>query len=275
MDAGGQDVYFNITTIGDGVDIILKADSTGTDAPRVVYPDTDADGVATGIADQVDAPTHSGTVDFDQDNYKIADTVTITVTDMDLNVDSSLIDTYITRADDLVGDNDTIGDHVLDVYISDDLWDDTCNANYGLTASGFQLTETGIASGVFTGTFQIPENYCAGSTDIATPTTGEDMFVNYNDYLDAGGNAIEVGDAATISANSGSVHLDRSVYPVPFTSSVYKQHDDVMVSEGNITLYVQVHDADYDTSPTGIDTIPAGKVYIVGHRGSDLSLIHI
>jgi hypothetical protein len=269
VDAGGMDVYFNITTIGDGVDIILKADSTGTDAPRVVYPDIDADGVATPIADQVDAPTHSGTVDFDQDAYKTADTVTITVTDMDLNVDSSLVDTYITRADDLVGDNDSIGDHVLDVYISDDLWDDTCNATYGLTASGFQLTETGTATGIFQGTFQIPEKYCAGSSDVATPTTGEDMFVNYNDYLDAGGNAIEVGDAATIAANSGSVSLDRSVYPVPFTSAQYKAHDDIMLSEGNITLYVQVNDADLDTSPTGIDTLAAGSVWITGHRGSD------
>ena len=264
------DTFFNITTIGDGVDIILKADSTGTDAPRVVYPDTDSDGVATGIADQVDAPTHSGTVDFDQDSYKVADTVTITVTDMDLNVDSSLVDTYITRGDDYVGDADNIGDHVLDVYFADKHYDDECDTAFGLTATGFQLTETGTATGIFTGTFQIPEQYCGGDSNATkTSTTGEDMFVNYNDYLDAGGNAIEVGDAATVSANSGSVHLDRSVYPVPFTSAVYKQHDDVMVSEGNITLYVQVHDADYDTSPTGIDTIPAGKVYIVGHRGSD------
>jgi len=263
--------YFNITTIGSGVDIILKSDSTGTSAPRVVYADIDSDGVATNIADQVDAPTHSGTVDFDQDSYKVADTVTITLTDMDLNVDSSLVDTYITRADDVVGDADNIGDHILDVYFADKKFDDTCgNGSYGLDATDFGLTETGAATGVFTGTFQIPEYYCGGDSNAtATLTTGEDMFVNYNDYLDAGGNAIEVGDAATVTANSGSVTLDRSVYPVPFTSAQYKQHDDVMVSEGNITLYVQVHDADYDTSPTGIDTIAAGKVYIVGHRGSD------
>ena len=265
------DTFFNITTIGSGVDIILKSDATGTSAPRVVYADIDSDGVATGIADQVDAPTHSGTVDFDQDSYKVADTVTITLTDMDLNVDSSLIDTYITRADDVVGDSDNIGDHLLDVYIADKKFDDTCGSgSYGLDATDFGLTETGVATGVFTGTFQIPENYCGGASNaVVTLTTGEDMFVNYIDYLDAGGNSIEVGDAATITASSGSVSLDRSVYPVPFTSAQYKQHDDVMVSEGNITLYVQVHDADYDTSPTGIDTIAAGKVKIIGYRGSD------
>jgi hypothetical protein len=45
------DAYFNITTIGDSVDLILKADMTGTDAPRVKYADTDGDGISTGIAD--------------------------------------------------------------------------------------------------------------------------------------------------------------------------------------------------------------------------------
>ena len=100
--------FFNITTISDSVDIILNADTTGVDAPRVVYSDIDADGVTTGIADQVDAPTHSGVIEFDQDSYKVADTVTITLTDMDLNVDSELVDTYATHADDVVGDSDSI-----------------------------------------------------------------------------------------------------------------------------------------------------------------------
>ena len=264
--------FFNITTISDSVDIILNADTTGVDAPRVVYSDIDADGVTTGIADQVDAPTHSGVIEFDQDSYKVADTVTITLTDMDLNVDSELVDTYATHADDVVGDSDSIGNHIMDVYFADKKFDDTCGSgSYGLHQTGFQLTETGIATGVFTGSFQIPENYCGGASNgTVTSTTGEDIFVNYWDYRDAGGNEIEVGDAATVTANSGSVTLDRSVYPVPFDASTYKAHDNVMLSEGNITLYVQVHDADYDQSPTGIDTIAASadKVQIVGYRGS-------
>jgi hypothetical protein len=275
------DLSATLTPIDDEVTMLMTADETGTDAPRIKYNDTDADGVFTGIADQVDAPTHSGVVTLDSESYKVADTITITVTDMDLNSDSELIDVYITQADDLVGDGDTFdhttGDsgasnsHILDVYFGDKLFDDTCDADYGLTAQGFQLTETGIASGVFTGTFQIPSEYCGGASNaVKTSTTGEDIFVNYNDLKDVGGNEIEVGAAATVSANSGSVALDRSVYPVPFTWSQFMAHDDAYISgnDGNVTITVAVTDADYDTSPSGEDTIPAGKVIIKAVRGS-------
>jgi len=274
------DLSSTITGIGTSVTMLMTADLTGSDAPRVKYNDTDSDGQYTGIADQVDAPTHSGVVEFDQESYKVADTVTITVTDMDLNSDSSLIDVYITQADDLVGDNDTIGHdgsegasntHILDVYFGDKEFNDTCGASYGLTATGFQLTETGPSTGVFTGTFQIPSQYCGGTSNAtATSTTGEDMFVNYNDFVDVGGNAIETGAAATVSATSGSVALDKSVYPVPIDWSEMKLHDDTYLSgnSGNVTVTVSVADADYDTSPTGEDTIPAGKVAVKAVRGA-------
>ena len=42
------------------------------------------------------------------------------------------------------------------------------------------------------------------------------MEVNYVDYRDASGEIIEVGDSAGIRANTGSVSLDRTVYPVPW-----------------------------------------------------------
>ena len=52
-------------------------------------------------------------------------------------------------------------------------------------------------------------------------TTGKDLEVNYVDYSDASGELIEVGDSAGISANTGSVSFDRSVYPVPFDPTTY------------------------------------------------------
>ena len=76
--------------ISDSVTMLLTYDYTGTDAPRIKYNDTDGDGVYTGIADQVDAPTHSGTVTFDQESYKVADTVLKTETDHHHNTDSEL-----------------------------------------------------------------------------------------------------------------------------------------------------------------------------------------
>ena len=66
--------------------------------------DLGSDGVSTQIADQVAAPSHSGVVTFDNDNYKTADTVVITLDDQDMNTDSELIDVYVTKADDKVGE---------------------------------------------------------------------------------------------------------------------------------------------------------------------------
>jgi len=276
-----DDLSGSITGTSDSVTMVLGQDRLDTDAPRIKYNDTDADGVYTGVADQVDAPTHSGTIDLDMDSYKVADTVIVTVTDQDLNTDSELIDVYITQnSTDYVGDGTASGDdnypHIMDVYFGDTLWDDACSgtgsgklASPGLHDAGFQLTETGIATGVFTGSFQIPADYCTAASTTAS-TTGQDIFANYWDYKDAGGNTLEVGDAATVAANSGSVSLDRSVYPVPFTWKEFMFHDDTYASgnDGNVTITVAVTDPDYDQSPTGEDTISDSSVVIKAVRGS-------
>jgi hypothetical protein len=94
-----------LVTASDEINIIVHEDLTDEDSPRINYLDLGADGVSTQIADQQEAPSHSGSVSFDLDNYKIADTVVITLDDQDLNTDSELIDVYITSTtDDLVGD---------------------------------------------------------------------------------------------------------------------------------------------------------------------------
>ena len=87
----------------------------------------------------------------------------------------------------------------------------------GLGATGFTLVETERDSGEFLGDFAVPAVWCRvlnGGT--AETTTGLDVEVNYLDYRDASGEIIEVGDGAGIRANTGSVSLDRTVYPVPF-----------------------------------------------------------
>ena len=90
---------------------------TDEDAPRINYNDRAADGTILPVADQEAAPSHSGVVSFDLDNYKVADTVVVTLEDEDLNVSQDLIDIYtvVTAAGeefDNVGLNDlptTIG----------------------------------------------------------------------------------------------------------------------------------------------------------------------
>jgi hypothetical protein len=86
--------YTAIDPISDTPQFIVIEDLTDEDSPRVNYLDLGADGVSTQIADQQEAPTHSGVVSLDLDNYKVADTVTVTLEDADLNTDSELIDIY-------------------------------------------------------------------------------------------------------------------------------------------------------------------------------------
>jgi len=100
--------YTNLATIDQDVDIIVHEDLTDEDSPRVNYYDLGADGVSTQIADQLEAPTHNGVVSFDLDNYKIGDTVVVTLDDQDMNEDSELIDVYTTNTNDRVGATDAI-----------------------------------------------------------------------------------------------------------------------------------------------------------------------
>jgi hypothetical protein len=160
----------------DDVDMIVHLDMTDEDSIRVNYLDLGADGVSTQIADQQAAPTHSGSADLDLDSYKIADTVIVTITDQDLNTNSELIDVYITvdsaNTVDKVGVNGS--DHVMDITFDDIGWNQ-------LYATGFTLVETGNASGIFQGSFQVPEEFDASlNGTIDTPVTGTDIEVNYN-----------------------------------------------------------------------------------------------
>jgi hypothetical protein len=148
-----EDTYSGLSTISDEATFIVIEDLDDEESPRVSYLDLGSDGVSTQVSDQEEAPAHSGIVSFDLDTYKTADTVVITLEDLDLNVDSDLIDIYTTVDDvtvvngvvtgnavtfagqdstleDVVGSNDnnfvfTNGENlgrVLDVTFDDQIW---------------------------------------------------------------------------------------------------------------------------------------------------------
>lgn len=323
------DTYTGLSTIADDPSFIVIEDLTDEDSPRVNYLDLGADGVSTQIADQEEAPSHSGIVSFDSDSYKTADTVTITLEDLDLNTDSDLVDIYtVVNPDsdddvsDQVGAADLITDlsfgdlgRVLDITFDDNTWVDQgtdCSTglasdgvNDGLHSSGFTLVETSQDSGTFIGDFQIPTLYCALDTSTAPESvTGLDIEVNYVDFRDASGEIIEVGDSAGVRANTGSVSLDRTVYPVPFGipddfakisedtpegRSVFPVHqtgtdadtDGLLSGEylqsGDLSIHIRVNDPDFDISASGEDSIAQvnsvtdakGPVKISVLRGSD------
>ena len=232
-----QETYEGLSTISDEVSFIVIEDLTGSSAPSVTYLDVDTTGTQTQVSAQEDAPSHSAVVTLDVDSFKAADTVTVTLEDLDLNVDSGLVDIYTVVT--TVGDanQDAVGEQygaaeydgvelgrLLDITFDDQRWmnhtDNTCTAllndHSGLGDTGFRLVETGDATGIFVGTFAIPAEFCRQGSSEPESITGLDIEVNYVDFRDASGETTEVGDSAGIKASTGSVSFDRTVYPVPF-----------------------------------------------------------
>ena len=320
--------YSGLSTIADDPDFIVFEDYTDEDSPRVDYNDLGGDGVVTQIAVQQEAPSHSGVVSFDSETYKVADTVTITLEDRDLNVDSDLSEIYtiVNVAADAA--TETVGKagfpsfnsgplgRLLDVTFDDQIWAAyhgglNCTGtgsptNTGLFDTKFTLAETASDSGVFKGNFQVPDQYCKRTSSSAAyaSVTGTDIEVNYVDYRDASGEIIEVGDGAGIRANTGTISLDRTVYPVPFgdttnfasrintvsPASVFAVHStafsgtvDTTTGEtlpaNHLQVHIRVNDPDYDISAAGSDRIatntataseqPHGPVKITVSRGGD------
>lgn len=272
-------VFANAVTFDRNIKIIVHEDLTDEDAPRINYNDTGSDGVATQVADQVEAPTHSGVVFTDMPTYKVGDTVVVTLEDQDMNTDVDLIDVYVTKTDDKVGNAGT--DSVLEVTFDDTKW-------AGLFETGFTLVETGKDSGIFTGSFQVPK-YTSGTTS----STGKDLEINYLDYRDASGETIEVGSGSSVRANTGIISFDRTVYPVPFGNATYSVStndqrfnlhtsaanlnagaNENSLAEGKVALHVRITDADYNLSASGEDKLTnnergnEGLVQVDVKRGS-------
>jgi hypothetical protein len=63
--------YTGLVTISNEIEIFLETNyTTDVGAPRVNYLDLDALDADTGISDQQQAPTHSGVIALDAENYK-------------------------------------------------------------------------------------------------------------------------------------------------------------------------------------------------------------
>ena len=207
----------DITVLDKDLEIILDNGYTGTDGVTVEYGDKVV---------REDAPSHTGEVSLDSETYRVADTVTITLADADLNT-LSLVDIYTISATD---------DDLLDVGIISG-----CADQIG----SISMRETASDSGVFEGTFDVPAS-CPKDSDVSK--TGGGITVTYFDFRDASGAENEWADSATIGANTGSIALDRIVYPVP--------------GDDAVTIYIAVSDADVDKSSYSAETLSGGLVTV-------------
>ena len=167
----------------------------------------------------------------------------------------------------------------------------------GLGETGFTLQETGADTGIFTGSFAIPKERCMyieDETNEKVGVSGKDIGVTYLDFRDASGQIVTAGDSASIGATTGSVSLDRTVYPVPYGrsadagGSVFKDQSKPTpqpLPASTAIVTIQVNDADYNLNPTGEDKIEvaagngpvqitltrSGNDCVIGHAGSDIS----
>ena len=316
-----RSTHDRVAGVGDNDGMFVTVEALADeDAPRVNYLDLGSDGVRTQISDQEAAPTRSGTIAFDAETYNAADTVTVTLIDSDLNADSELVDVFTAvDADDPARDSvgaagladKNKGDapfsfgalgRLVDVTFNDERWTagnaEACADNQnesgiqnGLASTGFTMRETGIATGTFVGNFRIPATYCSNSGS-ATPVSaiGTNMGVNYVDFRNAAGEIVEVGDSAGVRPITGSVSLDRAVYPVPWggyvpgdnvysgntpgATSAFPVHATVVGSsldnadetlgDGSVVMRVRIHDPDFNTSKSGRDQIAQNTAAGVG-----------
>jgi len=244
-DGNDHQVESLLTDMGDdGHALVVVQDSVdGMDAVRVIYNDTDALQASTEIGAQLDTITHTGTVDLDSDTYEADDMATITIVDADLNQDSYVRDTYensSTTFNITVTGTDGVNE-------------------YHVATAPMTIIETTPDSGVFVGTFTVPDK------------NGEDIEITYYESRDAGGNAVEFYDIATVESNSGSISLDRSVYPVPFSNGDMKSGDDstAFSQTGNVTITMMVNDSDVTADTLTTDsTTAAGTIHVNLIEGS-------
>ena len=228
---------------GDALSVVLMDSVSGSDSVRVVYNDTDAFQTASKIGAQLETSTHTADVDLDLDSYGAADIATITIADADLNTDSESRDTYQNSST------------TFNVTVTQAGNDDSEQ----LIAATMTIIETGDNTGVFVGTFAVPDY------------KGSDMELVYYDARDASGSAVEYYDTATVVSNSGSVAFDRSVYPVPFTSTDLHTGDGgtlLQTEAGAVTAWITVSDSDQtdDTLTTSAGST-AGTI-LVKHTNS-------
>ncbi|MDA8009282.1 MAG: hypothetical protein MPK75_06145 [Alphaproteobacteria bacterium] len=282
--------------------LVLDGDYLDEDGIRIDYIDIDEQGQMTVASARTDAPTHSGSVSLDQDNYKQADTVKITLEDADLNLNNELRDVYTAITDLATHNRDTIsrvGNYatsaddglMLEATFDDTRWISCDGGQAGFGTLISSIRETAPTSGIFVADFQVPREYCtpilndAGTqitgASVASTTLGKDLEVTYYDYFDSAGERNEVGDVAGITSFTGSVSLDRSVYPVPFapldandraasdsTPAKFRYHESFKDSNaaadtasryiddlGDVMIHVQINDKDLDQSGSGTDRI--------------------
>ena len=273
-----EDTYEDINTTGDDVVIIVNDDMDGSDSITVTYYDVDSTGDSI-ISTQQEANTHTGVIELDDSSYTSGSTISITLIDADLNTDSNTKQVYdVDRDNNWIGDDDT---WLVKLLIDDTPYDgSTCDDSddakrYNLYKTGLTLTQTSRTSDTFEGTLELPAFYCDNRGNLVE-TNGLDLDVEYQDYSDASGKSNESSASSSLRSHTGSVTLDRTVYPPPFGVNEFATYngdlDDNDYSDaldaGDVIVTIAVDDSDANVSASGTDKLSTEYLTLELHRGS-------
>ena len=238
MNAANGDNAMQDTIVQNNQNVILGIHSgvSGTDAPRVEYNDTNSVGGISTVGTQLSTNNYTGIVEWDQVTYGGGDTATLTITDPDLNQDNGLLETY---------SNNTSTTFYVECINSDGTTL-TC-----INATEMKIVEAGADSGTFVASFSVPS--VVEDNNALSSTIGNNMRVTYFDSNDVGGGAVSILASASIASNTGSISLDKNVYPTPWggvSATQQRCGDDASGASncstyyGNITIWVTVHEPD-------------------------------
>ena len=239
---------YEVTTQSNELVMVIDDEYTGNDL-QISYA---------GETAHVEVLTSGGTVSLDSDSYSTNGSVSITLIDQDLNVDNDEEESYTLNQDGTVRGENTA--ELLVFEIDDKVWE-SCDedSELGLPAD-FTLEESADEPGTFTASFDIPTTYCDGSDDGTGAVTGKSLQVTYSDFRDDTGIATTWSDSATIQAITGTVTIDRNVYPVP------TQPDED--GRGSVVVHIEISDSDSNADSDVLDKIEVGDVPALDSAGN-------
>ncbi|GAG11972.1 unnamed protein product, partial [marine sediment metagenome] len=115
------------------------------------------------------------------------------------------------------------------------------------------------------------------AADTTEPTNGLDLEWEYQDYSDASGEPNETSSSVSVRSFTGSVELDRTVYPVPIGTNQFELHAPATgyLEATPVNIVIRVNDPDANVSANGEDTLSTSVLKLEIARGSDKELIII
>jgi len=232
----------SIRTINDEVKFLVSERLFDAQGIVISYSDIEQAGVQITQSTKSDILTNSGTVRTGSSTYRFGQTVTLILTDPDLNQKHDSIDVFQVINDPNSPNVDTVGTAgnsiLLEVKLKGIRYQ-RCTINGvehgGLGATGFTLVETGPATGIFEGTFKMPSQICNKDGTELISTAGGSLDAKYFDFRDASGNQ---NIFSLSSYKKYSTAFPPTLNSEKFTLPKYKETKEVILS-GTLSGYLR------------------------------------